>query len=962
MKGKFVAAFAAVLMIGGFANAETSEALKVSSYTLDNGMTVWINEDPAQTAVYGAVVVKAGAVDCPGTGIAHYFEHMMFKGTDKIGTIDYQAEKPYLDSIAAKYDELASTTDDDARKAIQMEINRLNIKAADYAIPNEFDNLIAEMGGSGLNAFTSYDETVYHNKFLPEYFEQWAELNSERIMNPVFRLFQSELETVYEEKNRSDDNLVSDFQKSLLKNLFAGTGYSELVLGTTENLKNPRLNQMAEFFDKYYVANNMGLVLTGNISAEEALPVIEQTFGRIRRGADIVREPQVQQPINGRQETTAIINVPLVKIGALCYQGPSDTDADFLPVSFMTFLLNNDAGTGLLDKLMLDHKLMMAMAMPDLSFKDVGAIVVLYAPKLIGQSEKKAGKLIFNAIETLKKGDFTDDYFESCKMTYRKLLLQETEDLQERLNNMAFAFAHGVDWNSDVLTRADRIDAMTKADLVAIANKYLGDNYLMIHKKKGQAGEGFLEKPAYDKVVPKNREAASEYAQALRKSAQHIVVAPKPVDYQNDAERVQVAPMVNLFAVGNPYNDIFNLTLSFGIGLNERPELERMATYISMLGTEDKSHDEIYGQLQTLGSSVGFSASEFTFDVNITGIDENFDRTMALVSELLTNMKGDRKKLSTCKSDEKSNLIMNRRDMNTIASALFAKARFGENSAYIREKGNWDDKALLDLFKDVQKVECDVLYSGTLAASEVASSVAANIDVKGVASKSATPVEFPVIRYESPKIFFVDKKDAAQSQIRMLVQTDPISTIEGRNEGYIFSSYLGGGMSSLLFQEIREFRSLAYSTQAAMYRPTYRNRDNVDVLLMAFVGTQADKTIEAMTVVDSLVMHTPMLENKIESIRKELLNAQCNNHPDFRELPQDIAWSLRLGYTEDPVKVFTEQIAGTDVETMSAFWKQYISGRNAVWCIVGNSKNIDMESLAAFGEIVMLKASDVIKN
>ena len=169
-------------------------------------------------------------------------------------------------------------------------------------------------------------------------------------------------------------------------------------------------------------------------------------------------------------------------------------------------------------------------------------------------------------------------------------------------------------------------------------------------------------------------------------------------------------------------------------------------------------------------------------------------------------------------------------------------------------------------------------------------------------------------------------------------------------------------MSSLLFQEIREFRSLAYSTQAAMYRPTYRNRDKVDVLLMAFVGTQADKTIEAMTVVDSLVMHTPMLENKIESVRKELLNAQCNSHPDFRELPQDIAWSLRLGYTEDPVKVFTEQIAGTDVETMSAFWKQYISGRNAVWCIVGNSKNIDMESLAAFGEIVMLKASDVIKN
>lgn len=962
MKSRFVAALAAFMMVGGSVYAETSQALKVSSYTLDNGMTVWINEDPTQTAVYGAVVVKAGAVDCPGTGIAHYFEHMMFKGTDKIGTIDYQAEKPYLDSIAAKYDELAKTSDADARTAIQMEINRLSIKAADYAIPNEFDNLIAEMGGSGLNAFTSYDETVYHNQFLPEYFEQWAELNSERIMNPVFRLFQSELETVYEEKNRSDDNLVSDFQKSLLTNLFAGTGYSAEVLGTTENLKNPRLNQMREFFEKYYVSNNMGLVLTGNITAEEALPVIEKTFGRIRRGQEIVREPQVQQPINGHQEASANINVPLVKISALCYQGPSKTDADFLPVSFLTFLLNNDAGTGLLDKLMLDHKLMMAMAMPDLSFKNVGAIVVLYAPKLIGQSEKKAGKLIFNAIETLKNGDFSDEYFESCKMTFRKQLLLGIEDQQERLNEMAFAFSQGVDWNNDILTRAEKIDAMTKDELVAVANKYLNDNYLTIHKKKGAAGEGFLEKPGYDKVVPKNREASSEYAQAVRKSAEHISVEPKAVDYQNDAARVEIAPLVNLFAVENPYNDIFDLTLSFNMGLNERPELERVVTYASMLGTSEKSHDEIYSQLQTLGSSVGFSASEMSFDVNVSGIDENFDKTMALVSELLTDIKGDRKKLSTCKSDDKSNLIMNRRDMSTIATALFEKAYIGDNATHLRDKGAWSDDALLGLYHDVQKVECDVIYSGTLSASEVAASVARNIDVKSVTEKSVAPVDFPVIRYDQPQVFFVDKKDASQSQIMMLVQTEPINTVEGRYSGNIYTAYLGGGMSSLLFQEIREFRSMAYSTSASLYKPSYKNRESIDGVLMSFVGTQADKTIDAMSVVDSLVMYTPMLANKIESVRKELLNRQCNSYPDFRSVASDIAWSLRSGYTEDPVPVFTDLISKTNAETMSAFWSQYIKGRNVVWCIVGNSKNVDMEALAAFGQIVMLKASDVIKN
>ncbi len=178
----------------------TSDPLEVKELKLKNGLTVWMNEDHSQPKVFGAVVVKAGAKDCPNTGIAHYFEHMMFKGTDKIGTIDYASEKILLDSIALKYDELATTSDETKRKTIQKEINNLSIKASDFAIPNEYDRLISKYGGSGLNAGTSYDMTVYFNEFSPQYFRQWAEINSERLLNPVFRLFQSELETVYEEK------------------------------------------------------------------------------------------------------------------------------------------------------------------------------------------------------------------------------------------------------------------------------------------------------------------------------------------------------------------------------------------------------------------------------------------------------------------------------------------------------------------------------------------------------------------------------------------------------------------------------------------------------------------------------------------------------------------------------------------------------------------------------------------
>lgn len=258
--------------------------LEVKELKLSNGMTVWLNEDHSQPKVFGAVVVKAGAKDCPNTGIAHYFEHIMFKGTDRIGTTDYAAEKPWLDSISAQYDLLSQTKDETTRTRIQKHINELSIKAADYVIPNEYSRLISKYGGSSLNAGTGQDLTYYHNSFLPQFMEQWCWLNSERLMTPVFRGFQGELENVYEEKNRAADDM-GDVQDKIFKAVFKTQPYAYPVLGSTENLKNPRLSDMAAFFKKYYVASNMCLILCGDIRPDAALvTLLEKTFGRVQTG------------------------------------------------------------------------------------------------------------------------------------------------------------------------------------------------------------------------------------------------------------------------------------------------------------------------------------------------------------------------------------------------------------------------------------------------------------------------------------------------------------------------------------------------------------------------------------------------------------------------------------------------------------------------------------------------------
>ena len=174
-------------------NTNTENPLNVHTFILDNGLTVYLNEDHNTTSVFGAVAVRGGGKRDPkdATGIAHYLEHLLFKGTQDMGTINFELEKVYLDSIELKYEELGSTSDENERMKIQSDINKLSVKATEYAIPNEFDRLIEGMGGSWINAFTSNDAIVYLNKFPGNQMEKWLEIYSHRFINPVFRLFQS---------------------------------------------------------------------------------------------------------------------------------------------------------------------------------------------------------------------------------------------------------------------------------------------------------------------------------------------------------------------------------------------------------------------------------------------------------------------------------------------------------------------------------------------------------------------------------------------------------------------------------------------------------------------------------------------------------------------------------------------------------------------------------------------------
>ena len=950
------------VLLGGEVHAQLSESLNVKEYKLSNGLSVWLNEDHSQPKIFGAVAVKAGAKDCPNTGIAHYFEHMMFKGTDQIGTTNYQAEKVLLDSIALKYDEIAKTKDKLKREQIQKEINALSIRSAEYAIPNEFSRLISRYGGSRLNAGTSYDYTVYLNEFSPQYINQWSELNSERLINPVFRLFQSELETVYEEKNMYNDVMGYQAFEKAIERFAAPHPYAYPIVGSTENLKNPKLSEMRQFFEDYYVAGNMGLILSGDFNTDEILPILEKNFSRIRKGEAPHREIIQPKLFKGMEEFKVKFPIPVIKMLAIGWRGVPANHPDEVALRIAVGLLNNENGTGYLDKLTVEGKVMKTMAMSG-SLNEAGVVGVVAVPKILFQSYGKAKKLVMHEVERIKNGDFSDESFNSLKLEQMRNYEKDLENIDSRAQKMLTLYSQGKSWN-DYLNEVKEIDALTKEDVVNVANKYFTDNYLQITKKTGNYPKNNLTKPNFAPIIPKNTEAKSDYAKNLEK-APTLEAHPRFLDFKNDAKVIQLAPKAVLYAMANPVNDIFTLNLEYGKGNLESKLLSPMSDYLPLLGTDTLSYNEFREKLQNLGSTLTFAAENDKFIVQISGFDKNFNETLSLISGFMKHVKADSKKMKQVVDDAKLRYKAIKRSPDELADALLNKVRYGDKSEYLNRLSVSEIKKLKgeDLiaeFHAIKKVECNMHYCGNLPTQVVAAQIIKNITPEEITVASNAPVYRESKTYTKPTVYFIDAPKSSQSIVAGYIQGGVNNDDSSRYASALFNNYFGGSMSSIVFQQIREFRSLAYRVQTTYKTPLYKYKDKNGQLL-ALLSTQCDKTTDAMGVLDSLIKQMPVNEEKVETARQDVVNKANNEYPSFRERSSKIASLMKEGYISDPNKELIAGVANMDIKDIVDFYNRNVKGQVISYIVVGNAKKINMNKLSGFGNIVKVKAKEVYK-
>jgi len=960
MNKKLIPAFLSILLfLCGTVFSQENPALKVTRFTLENGLTVYLNEDHSLPQIFGAVAVNAGGKNDPkdATGIAHYLEHVMFKGTDKIGTLNWEAEKPILDSISLMYDYLYQTQDNAKRKELQKRINQLSLRAAEYAIPNETDLLLQYIGGSSINAGTSDDYTIYYNNFPSNQIEKWLDIYVERFRNPVFRLFQSELETVYEEKNMYEDNyfmrLIDEYKKSFAKVHPYG---QQSIIGTTEHLKNPRLSKMVEFYHTYYVANNMALMLSGDFITEEIIPLIKEKFA-IWENRPVPEYPVYQEkPFNGREEVN--VKITPINMGLIGFRTVPANHEDEMALIICSEILSNQNETGLLDELMNENQIWGIYAM-NYILNDLGGFHIFFLPKLMVQKLSDAEALILSKINKLKTGDFSEQFFEGVKLNYLKEHLQKFEEVETRGLMLLDCFTQKKSWEEQ-LTTVDKVNKLTKDEIVRIANQYFGDNYLVFNSKMGFPKKDKIEKPDWKPIVSQQKGKKSEFALWLE-NLPETEMLPKFVDFNQDLVINTLCKGVEYYQTVNPMNQIFSLIIRFKVGTETDNRYSYVADYLNKVGTSTQSAKTFKSALQNLGATLDFNCNKNLFTLSIDGLDDKIEEALQCVAQFLNHPEVKTETTKMLWENEKGSYKMKVKDPATLGKALFEYVQYGKKSSFInklslKEVKKLTPEKLIELFKKVITYESEVHYTGTLTMEKIQSLLLKYIPFSTEPQK-AIFIEIPVSEITEPVVYFHNHKKSLQSNLYVF-STGKIADEHDKALLNAFNEYFGEGMSSIVFQEIRELRSLGYHTWAAYFHPKLRQNKGC---FRGYLGTQSDKTIDGVEALVGLVKNMPEKPERLDLIKRSLIQAVNTEIASFRDLSWKVSTWRFQGYTEDPRK-FQHKIYGNlTFDDIVSVYQKFIKESPIAVSISGNSKKINTSALSAFGKVIYVKTNSLIK-
>lgn len=937
----------------------TNDPLKTRIYTLKNGLKVYLSQYKDEPRLQTQIAVKAGGKNDPAdnTGLAHYLEHIMFKGTADFGTLEWQKEKPLLDSIENLFTAYGKLSDAEQRDAMYKQIDLVSFEASKYAIPNEYDKMIASIGAKGTNAYTSEDRTVYINDIPANQLENWLQIESNRFKLIVPRLFHTELEAVYEEKNRSLDNDYWKTYEALYQAMFTKHPYgTQTVIGTIDHLKNPSITAIKDYFDKYYRPNNVAICLSGDLDYDKTIVLIDKYFADWQPNESLpVFEEIKEAPI-----TTPVVKEVIgpdaewVNIGFRFDGRKNLREFDLLTLCDM-ILANSQAG--LIDINLKQQQKVLSPGSYVNEMNDYSIHTFTGRPRE-GQTLDEVKNLLLEQIELLKKGEFEDWLIGATINDLKKSRIRSSQDNWSRSDDMVMAFTNNIPWN-EFIAQVDRLRSYTKDDIVKFANEHYQNNYAIVYKRSGKDETiQKVTKPAITKVNL-NKENKSPFHETVA-GKQVEKLQPVFVDYEKDIRTLKMNKGVEVLYTHNNENDLYTLFYLADVGSNNDPKINVAIEYLQYLGTNEMTAEEIKKEFYKLGANIGVSASQDQTYVYLEGLSETMDESIALFEKLLANPKADDEALKKMVDGIFKKREDAKKNKGTIMfGGLMNYGLYGPNSPFTNVLSNKQLRELragelIDLIHDFTKTEHRVLYFGPKAEDELLASLNKNHILPETLKPTPPPVKFTMQDAASPQVYWTDY-DMVQAEVMFLSKGEEFDKSRVPMSR-LFNEYFGSSMGSPIFQELREAQGLAYAAFA--YHGSAPKLGDND-MFYAYIGTQADKQPEAMTAMLGLLQNFPRSDNGFEIAKKSLLNQIESERITKTAILFNYESAKKRGLNYDIRKDIYEQAQKSTLDDVEKFQAEYLKNTNYNVVLIGNKDKINFKELQKYGKVQQLTLDEI---
>ena len=934
------------------------DMMKTRIYTLDNALKVYLSVNPEKPRIQTYIAVRTGSKNDPAetTGLAHYLEHLMFKGTKQFGTNNPAAEAPLLAEIEARYEAYRKLTDPEARKQAYHGIDSVSQVAAQYFIPNEYDKLMAAIGAEGTNAYTSNDVTCYTEDIPSNEIENWAKIQSDRFQNMVIRGFHTELEAVYEEYNIG---LSQDQRKlfyTISKMLWPNHPYGlQTTIGTQEHLKNPSITNIKNYFNKWYRPNNVAICMAGDFDPDKTIAIIDKYFSGWKPGAD-VSQPKFAPltPLTQPKDTT-IIGQEAETIWMAWRADKANTlQADTLDL-MEDVLSNGRAGLFDLD-LNQTMKVQRANGGTEL-MHDHGAFFLMGTPKE-GQSLDEVKTLMLGEIDKLKKGDFPDNLLPSIINNMKRSHYQRLESNEGRADMFVDAFINEVDWKQEV-GRIDRISKITKQQLVAFANKFFTNGYVSVYKKQGvDSTQKKIDKPAIT-PIPANRDMMSQFVKDIQNSKVEPI-QPKFVDFSKDLTIAKTQKGLPVYYVKNNENGLFQLSFRYEFGQSADKRYDVANEYLNFLGTDKMSAAEVRQKFYELACSFSAMVGENVITVSLSGLNENMQPALALLENVMNQAKVDKEAYDALVQRILKGREDAKKNQRNYYATLCQYGIYGPRNPYRdivseQQLKDTNPQVFVDLVKKLREYEHSVNYYGPLSVTELT----AIIDKTHQTAPKLQPVpqnNYYLRQEAKTNEVWIAPFDAKNIYMRAYHNEGRDWNINEAAVQAVFNEYFGGGMNGIVFQEMREARGLAYNASAYYSRP---GRKGEKEMFYTHIITQNDKMMDCVNHFKEITDQLPASETAF-GIAKEGLTKQLAS---LRTTKMGIIsrWHSmkQLGLDFDLNKKIYEDLGKVTLQDLVNFEKANMAKKPLRYIILGDEKELDMESLGKIGPIRRLTTEEV---